>query len=317
MQKGVWRVAKKLKNVLVNSVDLCKQGANQRAFICLKKSVEEGNYVDLKKSIIQNVCKELNISIEDICKALGFSIQEEENQQQKIKKAMEESLLSVLQDESKTAEQKQQIVQKSVNEFFDTIYDFAKEEQQSESETETEQEDENMDINKMTEDDKVVYEELKKKYELEEQQETQPEQKTRQELHPEGKKALQEAETAKKELEELKKSLELKEFEGIAKQYEIIGKSTEELAPKLYELKKSNEQAYHDYIAMLDEMVSMTQASGIFKEYGSSRAGAGSQKQQAEQKIQELMKSDTAMTYEQAFTRVCEENTELKKALEY
>ena len=307
-------MAKKLKNVLVNSVDLCKQGANQRAFICLKKSVEEGNHVDLKTSIIQNVCKELNITIEDVCKALGFSIQEEENQQQKIKKAMQESLLSVLQDESKTAEQKQQIVQKSVNEFFDTIYDFAKEEQQSESKTETEQEDENMDINKMTEDDKAVYEELKKKYELEKQQETQAEQKT---LHPEVKKALQETEIAKKELEELKKSLELKEVEGIAKQYEIIGKSTEELAPKLYELKKSNEQAYHDYIAMLDEMVSMTQASGIFKEYGSSRAGAGSQKQQAEQKIQELMKSDTAMTYEQAFTRVCEENTELKKALEY
>lgn len=307
-------MAKKLKNVLVNSVDLCKQGANQRAFICLKKSVEEGNHVDLKTSIIQNVCKELNITIEDVCKALGFSIQEEENQQQKIKKAMQESLLSVLQDESKTAEQKQQIVQKSVNEFFDTIYDFAKEEQQSESKTETEQEDENMDINKMTEDDKAVYEALKKKYELEKQQETQAEQKT---LHPEVKKALQETEIAKKELEELKKSLELKEVEGIAKQYEIIGKSTEELAPKLYELKKSNEQAYHDYIAMLDEMVSMTQASGIFKEYGSSRAGAGSQKQQAEQKIQELMKSDTAMTYEQAFTRVCEENTELKKALEY
>ena len=307
-------MAKKLKNVLVNSVDLCKQGANQRAFICLKKSVEEGNHVDLKTSIIQNVCKELNITIEDVCKALGFSIQEEENQQQKIKKAMQESLLSVLQDESKTAEQKQQIVQKSVNEFFDTIYDFAKEEQQSESKTETEQEDENMDINKMTEDDKAVYEELKKKYELEKQQETQAEQK---ELHPEVKKALQETEIAKKELEELKKSLELKEVEGIAKQYEIIGKSTEELAPKLYELKKSNEQAYHDYIAMLDEMVSITQASGIFKEYGSGRAGAGSQKQQAEQKIQELMKSDTAMTYEQAFTRVCEENTELKKALEY
>ena len=301
-------MAKKLKNVLVNSVDLCKQGANQRAFICLKKSVEEGNSVsDIKTSMIQNVCKELNITIEDVCKALGFSIQEEENQQQKIKKAMEESLLSVLQDESKTAEQKQQIVQKSVNEFFDTVYDFAKSEQKIEQE---EQEAENMDINKMTDDDKAIYEALKKKYEPEEQ----PEQK---ELHPEVKKALQEAETAKKELEELKKSLELKEFEGIAKQYEVIGKSTEELATKLYELKKSNEQAYDDYIATLNEMVEMTQASGIFKEYGSSRAGTGSQKQQAEQRIQELMKSDTAMTYEQAFTRVCEENTELKKALEY
>lgn len=295
-------MAKKLKNVLVNSVDLCKQGANQRAFICLKKSMEgKETMSDLKTSIIQNVCKELNITAEDICKALGVSIQEEETQEQKIKKAMETSLISVLKDESKTTEQKEELLQKSVNEFYSTVYDFAKEEQ--------EQESKEMDINKMNEDDKAVYEALKKKYETEE-----PKQQT---LHPEVKKALKEAETAKQELQELKKSLEMKEFENIAKQYEVIGKNTEELAAKLYDLKKSNEQAYSDYIAMLDEMVEMTQASGIFKEYGSSRAGAGSKKQQAEQRIQELMKSDTSLSYEAAFTRVCEESAELKKALEY
>ena len=295
-------MAKKLKNVLVNSVDLCKQGANQRAFICLKKSMEgKENMSDLKTSIIQNVCKELNITIEDVCKALGFSIQEQETQEQKIKKAMETSLISVLKDENKTAEQKEELLQKSVNEFYSTVYDFAKEEQ--------EQESEEMDVNKMNEDDKAVYETLKKKYETEE-----PKQQT---LHPEVKKALKEAETAKQELQELKKSLEMKEFENIAKQYEVIGKNTEELATKLYGLKKSNEQSYNDYIAMLDEMVEMTQASGIFKEYGSNRAGTGSQKQQSEQRIQELMKSDSNLTYQQAFVRVCEESAELKKALEY
>ena len=301
-------MAKKLKNVLVNSVDLCKQGANQRAFICLKKSMEgKENMSDLKTSIIQNVCKELNITIEDVCKALGFSIQEQETQEQKIKKAMETSLISVLKDENKTAEQKEELLQKSVNEFYSTVYDFAKGEQ--ENEPEQEQESEEMDVNKMNADDKAVYEALKKKYETEE-----PKQQT---LHPEVKKALKEAETAKQELQELKKSLEMKEFESIAKQYEVIGKNTEELAAKLYGLKKSNEQSYNDYIAMLDEMVEMTQASGIFKEYGSNRAGAGSQKQQTEQRIQELMKSDSNLTYQQAFVRVCEENAELKKALEY
>ena len=301
-------MAKKLKNVLVNSVDLCKQGANQRAFICLKKSMEgKENMSDLKTSIIQNVCKELNITIEDVCKALGFSIQEQETQEQKIKKAMETSLISVLKDENKTAEQKEELLQKSVNEFYSTVYDFAKGEQ--ENEPEQEQESEEMDVNKMNADDKAVYEALKKKYETEE-----PKQQT---LHPEVKKALKEAETAKQELQELKKSLEMKEFENIAKQYEVIGKNTEELATKLYGLKKSNEQSYNDYIAMLDEMVEMTQASGIFKEYGSNRAGAGSQKQQTEQRIQELMKSDSNLTYQQAFVRVCEENAELKKALEY
>ena len=301
-------MAKKLKNVLVNSVDLCRQRTNQRAFICLKKSMEEKeNMSDLKTSIIQNVCKELNITIEDVCKALGFSMQEQETQEQKIKKAMETSLISVLKDESKTTEQKEELLQKSVNEFYSTVYDFAKGEQ--ENEPEQEQESEEMDVNKMNADDKAVYEALKKKYETEE-----PKQQT---LHPEVKKALKEAETAKQELQELKKSLEMKEFESIAKQYEVIGKNTEELAAKLYGLKKSNEQSYNDYIAMLDEMVEMTQASGIFKEYGSNRAGAGSQKQQTEQRIQELMKSDSNLTYQQAFVRVCEENAELKKALEY
>lgn len=68
-------MAKKLKNVLVNSVDLCKQGANQRAFVCLKKSMEEKeNMSDLKTSIIQNVCKELNITVEDICILLSCTI---------------------------------------------------------------------------------------------------------------------------------------------------------------------------------------------------------------------------------------------------
>ena len=129
-------MAKKLKNVSVNSVDLCKQGANQRAYICLKKSME-GKNVDLKTSIIQNVCKELNITIEDICKALGFSIQEEESQEQKMKKAMSDSITSILLDENKTAEQKQELLQKSVDEFYNTIYYFEKEKQQREAETET------------------------------------------------------------------------------------------------------------------------------------------------------------------------------------
>ena len=61
--------------------------------------------------------------MEDIYKAL----EEEKTQEQKIKKAMEDSLLSVLQDESKTAEQKQELLQKSIHEFYSTVYDFAKE----------------------------------------------------------------------------------------------------------------------------------------------------------------------------------------------
>ena len=289
-------MAKKLKNVSVNSVDLCRQGANQRAYICLKKSMEGEKMSDLKTNILKNVCKELNLSMEDVCKALEIPMPEQEAKEQKMKKSMVESLNSILQDEGKTTEQKNEILQKSINEFFDMIYDFAK------SKDKEEQESENVTA---TEDEKELYKTLKKKYEPENT------------LSPEVKKALQEAETAKRELEKLKKSLEIKELEMVAKKYEKIGKHAEELAPKLYELKKSNDKSYEDYIAVLDEMVTMSETSGLFKEYGTSRVGADSKKQQAEQRIQELMKSDSSLTYEQAFTRVCEESAELKKALEY
>ena len=93
-------MAKWLKNVTVNSVDLCKQGANQRAYICLKKSMEEGENV-----------QEWKIKLaEAVCKALGISV-EQESEEEKIKKAMAESIKSILEDESKTEEQKNDLIQ--------------------------------------------------------------------------------------------------------------------------------------------------------------------------------------------------------------
>ena len=80
--------------------------------------------------------------------------------------------------------------------------------------------------------------------------------------------------------------------------------------------KKANTTAYEDYIATLDEMAAMAETTGIFKEYGSNRGNTGTKKQQAEQRIQELMKADTSLTYAEAFTRVCEESEAKKKALE-
>ena len=89
-------MAKKLKNVLVNSVDLCKQGANQRAFICLKKSMEgKENMSDLKTSIIQNVCKELNITdnYEEYIDLFDSTLSVEE-QRQKIRNIYQKKSLS-------------------------------------------------------------------------------------------------------------------------------------------------------------------------------------------------------------------------------
>lgn len=302
-------MAKWLKNVTVNSVDLCKQGANQRAYICLKKSMEEGENVQEWKVKLA----------EAVCKALGISV-EQESEEERIKKAMAESIKSILEDESKTEEQKNDLIQKSVKEFFDTAVDFAKENTVMEKQYDEKEEAEEMDILKMTKEEmeeKELYEILRKKYGQTEGQESEKQQETTAKLHPEVKKMLEEANAAKQELEELKKSLEMKELETVAKQYEILGKDSEELAKKFYDLKKADTAAYEDYIATLDEMVAMTESTGIFKEYGSNRGGAGTKKQQAEQRIKELMKADTALTYAEAFTRVCEESEEMRKALEY
>ena len=200
-----------------------------------------------------------------------------------------------------------------MKEFFETTVDFAKESEVFQQEEEGKE----MDISKMTEKDKEIYEALQKKYGQTEGQEGKKQQETTTKLHPEVKKMLEEANAAKQELEELKKSLEMKELETVAKHYEILGKDSEELAKKFYDLKKADAAAYEDYIATLDEMVAMTESTGIFKEYGSNRGGAGTKKQQAEQRIKELMKSDTSLTYAEAFTRVCEESEEMRKALEY
>ncbi len=106
------------------------------------------------KQVLFKMCKELNITIEDVCKALGFSIQEQETQEQKIKKSYETSLISVLKDESKTTEQKEELLQKSVNEFIVPFMILQKKNKNRRAKE--------MDINKMNEDDKAACEALKR-----------------------------------------------------------------------------------------------------------------------------------------------------------
>lgn len=123
-----------------------------------------------------------------------------------------------------------------------------------------------IDVSKMAPEDVKILEEIQKKYagteaEAEAKKDTA-------EVHPEVKKALD-------EVAELKKSMELEKMVMVAKKYEVIGKKADELAPKLYELKKAGEDHYNDYVAILDEMVTASANSEIFKEYGSGgRAGA-------------------------------------------
>lgn len=107
------------------------------------------------------------------------------------------------------------------------------------------------------------------------------------------KSASPEMAAAMERLAKLEKSYEMKEFTEIAKKYAPLGEKEDELAQRLYDMKKSNEANYDAYVAILDKSLGMVEKSGLFSEVGksfSSNAG-GSVQSKVEAKAQEFMKS--------------------------
>lgn len=140
------------------------------------------------------------------------------------------------------------------------------------------------------------------------------------ELHPEVAKALADFQELTKrqtaEMEELKKSLEIERLTSVAKKYEVLGKKPEELAKKLYDLKKAGGTVYDDYITLLDENAATLAKSGLFGEIGSNNQGSTGAEAAIGMKAAELAKSATGgMTSPDAVVKAWEENPEL--AAEY
>jgi hypothetical protein len=130
-------------------------------------------------------------------------------------------------------------------------------------------------------------------------------------MHPEVKKALADLNAQTAEIEELKKSLETERLTAVCKKYEIIGKKPEELAAKLYDLKKSGGTAYDDYTALLDEQVTLYEKSGMFSALGSDRSGTGDAVEKAMQTAAEVRKSNTDLSDAAAIVKSFEDNPEL------
>lgn len=335
-------MANKLTDMEFSSVDLCKRGANQKAKIRLFKSddPERGGETETKEKNILVKMMELLQGVLDesepktITKAAGAA------QVRETTEALRKSLESIIDDDSLTAVEKHDMMAESLQQFTleatdlmdgwadaigkaeDPIDDDPDDPEYFEDPDDPEMDDEDpddmnpgmepgaepenkktvekgvfdmatIDITKMSPEDKEILDQLAKKYgEVEEAP-------AAQEVHPDVKKAID-------EVAELRKSLEIKELEGVAKKYEVIGKKAEELAPKLYELKKAGEQHYNDYVALLDEQVQMAD-SGIFKEIGSSRSGASD----LEATVAELMKADCKLTRAQAVVKAFEMNPNL------
>jgi len=200
------------------------------------------------------------------------------------------------------------------------------------------------DKSKMTPEDQAALESLEKKYgagngdggqgeggeqgkeakkpEPEVKKQAQPEagagaaQAQAQSMHPEVQKALADfQELAKKrdaEIEELKKSLEIERLAAVARKYELIGKKADELAPKLYELKKAGGTAYDEFISLMDEYLNTVNKSGMFTEIGSNMSGGAGTEQTIMVKAAEVTKAAAnGMSSPDAVIKAWEENPEL------
>lgn len=311
-------MANKLKNLRVTSVDLVPLGANPDANIKLFKSrtiKRKDDNVDtfwkkIQKAFLKNTGVELS---DEVMKEIESSIDTNSNSPiNDITKAMNESLESIKEDVNLSDEEKINLIHKSLGECMEFI-EKSKQGKNTQN-TEKPKEDSKMDVIKMNPDDKKTYEEFIKKYNLDkldfngnERSITDNTKST--ETNPEVKKALD-------EISQLKKELEMRDLEGIAKQYEILGKKPKELAPKLYELKKAGGTAYNDYISILDEMKTAYQTSGIFKEIGSNMSGNTSINGKLEAAVAEIKKASPNISTPEAIVKACDENPELKAMYE-
>lgn len=315
-----------LKNMQLNSVDLCTRGCNPAADIKLMKSIEEGGENEMEQQ------KWTDTIVKAVREALGINdtptISPEE-EMANIAKAWQESSESIWNDTSLTAEERYEKLEKSREEMNDYIAEktaewagvTTEEEIEKACDEEVNKEEEmaetaiekagsaELDFDMLSEEDQKTIADIVAKYttkkaddkleeEAEEMEKEEPveepkEEPSEEEIPEEPKQEEPEENPAVKkaldEMAELKKSIEMREMVELAKKYEPLGKHAEETAEMLYELKKSNESVYNDVIAVYDETLRMQESAGIFKEYGTNRTGFGST--ELETTVTELKKS--------------------------
>lgn len=162
-----------------------------------------------------------------------------------------------------------------------------------------------IDKSKFTAEELVQYEALVNKASVQEIEQPAPVQ-----LDPMVKKALD-------EVAEIKKGLMMKQFTETAQKYAIMGKNPEELAKSLYEMNERDPEIYKQYVAVLDEGLSMVNKSGMFAEIGKSAHGTAST---AVGKVEGIakgyMQADPTLSYHAAMAKAWENNPDLVREYE-
>lgn len=325
-------MANKLKKMLLKSVDLVRRGANPDADIKLYKSFdgEPGTAQAIMKSADE--VEEMIMKSEDAIDAYTD--------------ILVQSFSSIVNDESLQAGEVREMLTKSLCEFNETVFEnivknftFAKsiEEEREVSNMANETLLDSIDKSLLSEaeqqqlttllekackvkkeDDPMEDEKEKLLAEMlkEGKKEGKDEGMMEKSIHPEVAKALE-------RMESLAKSLEMRDMVELAKKYEPLGEKSEDLAKKLYDMKASSENAYNEYVSVLDKSLELVNKSGLFGEIGKSAYFAdtttGIAKSDVETKIDsfanEIMKSNPNMTQVQAVAKAWEDHPEL--AVEY
>ena len=193
-----------------------------------------------------------------------------------------------------------------------------------------------IDKSKMTPEEVTAYEEIVKKYAVDEPEEDPAAdpvpQETDVDKSKEGAPAAQEEpveseilKSLKAEIEETRKSLNAMKDEAltnemteVAKKYVPLGKKVEELVPVLKQMKDGGEELYSNYVALLDQQLDIQKSSGIFTEIGKSTTGdaSGDPEKMWIAKARELMKNRSDLTLQQAMDEVALNDDELRAQID-
>lgn len=270
------------------------------------------------------------------------TLQEIRDDRWKYKDALDMSIESIFNDDSLGDEEKDALIDKSVDQFATAYKEMCAkllkaratadkpvataksaetDEDQQDNDPDYEEEGEEemkIDKSRFTAEELEQYTALiakgrvdEEEFENEEnyQEEEEVEAKKSMEMHPEVAKALE-------EMKAIQKSMEMKEMTEIAKKYTLLGKKEDELAEKLYNMKKSSPEAYNEYIAVLDQSMGLIEKNGVFAEIGKSSRGmaGGTTEAKIEGIAKSYMEKDPALDYPTALAKAWDNNPDLMAA---
>ena len=196
-----------------------------------------------------------------------------------------------------------------------------------------------IDKSKMTPEEVAAYDEIIKKYAVDEPDETpgaaQEQVPENIDKSKEGAPAAQAAppepveseivKALKAQIEETRKSLNAmreealtKEVTEVAKKYAPLGKKVEDLVPVLKQMKAGGEALYKNYVELLDQQLDIQKSSGIFTEFGKSTTGdaTGDPEKMWIAKAKELQKAKPDLTLQQAMDEVALTDDELRAQID-